>query len=81
MRSLDCDIYYLKSTRGKKTPDYLLTHKGKNIAVEIGGKRKGREQFKGFTPDKKIIAADTETMDDIRKPLLLFGFLEIKPCQ
>ena len=76
MISLNRDIYYLKSTRGKKTPDYLLTHKGKNIAIEIGGKRKGREQFKGFTPDKKIIAVDTEIMDNTRKPLFLFGFLE-----
>ena len=76
MISLNRDIYYLKSTRGKKTPDYLLTHKGKNIAIEIGGKRTGREQFKGFTPDKKIIAVDTEIMDNTRKPLFLFGFLE-----
>ncbi len=76
MRSLNQEIYYLKSTRGKKTPDYLLTHKGKSIAVEIGGKGKGREQFKGFTPDKKIIAADADIMDDTRRPLFIFGFLE-----
>ena len=48
----------------------------KNIAVEIGGKGKGREQFKGFTPDKKIIAVDTDTTDGIRRPLFIFGFLE-----
>ena len=75
MLSRDGDIYYLKSTRGKKTPDYLLTVNGKNIAVEIGGKGKGREQFKGFTPDEKIIAADADIMDGIKRPLFLFGLL------
>lgn len=78
MRSLDMDVSYLKSTRGKKTPDYLLSHQGKNIVIEIGGKGKGREQFKGITPDKKIIAADADMTDDLRRPLFLFGFLNVK---
>lgn len=75
MRSLDQDVHYLKSTRGQKTPDYVISHKGKNIVIEIGGKGKGRGQFKGFTMEQKIIAADTDNMDNIRRPLFLFGFL------
>ncbi|HMB01136.1 MAG TPA: hypothetical protein VKS21_09135 [Spirochaetota bacterium] len=38
--------FYLKSTRSKKTPDYLVENK--TWIIEIGGKAKGREQFKGI---------------------------------
>ena len=75
MRSLGQDVHYLKSTRGRKTPDYTISYKGKDIVIEVGGKKKGREQFKGFTFDRKIIAVDADNMDDIRRPLFLFGFL------
>ncbi|MCA9408981.1 MAG: ATP-binding protein [Candidatus Omnitrophica bacterium] len=78
MRSLGKEIYYLKSTRGQKTPDYLLTHQQKNVVVEVGGKGKGRQQFKGIVPDQKIIAADAVTFDELRRPLFLFGFLSDK---
>ena len=41
--------------RGAKTPDYYIQYKDENIVVEVGGKSKGREQFKGITEKKKII--------------------------
>ncbi|MCK5083251.1 MAG: ATP-binding protein, partial [Candidatus Omnitrophica bacterium] len=44
LRSLDIDFYYLKSTRGAKTPDYLIPMDGEDIIAEVGGKGKGREQ-------------------------------------
>lgn len=75
MRSVDQEIHYLKSTRGRKTPDYIIPHRNKDVVVEIGGKRKGREQFKGIVVEKKIIASDADIMDEIRRPLFLFGFL------
>ena len=54
MRSLDIDFYYLKSTRGAKTPDYLVPFNNGDIIIEIGGKKKGREQFKGIQTKKSL---------------------------
>ncbi len=66
------EFYYLKTTRGKKTPDYLVD----NTVVEIGGKAKGRSQFKGFTANKKLILTHPGAIDKLRRPLFLVGFLE-----
>ena len=51
---------YLKTNRGQKTPDFLV--EGKDIdgsdssfIFEVGGKGKGRSQFKGIEYDKKIV--------------------------
>ena len=43
--------------------------------VEIGGKGKGIQQFKGIDMDKSIILNDGERLDGIRRPLFLVGFL------
>jgi uncharacterized protein len=66
---------YLKSTRGAKTPDYLIQNGDERIVVEVGGKGKGREQFKGVKDKKQIIFSHSDRMDNIRRPLLLAGFL------
>ncbi len=63
---------YLKSTRGEKTPDYLLN----GVVCEIGGATKGRRQFKGFTAKKKIIFTQPGTLDDSRRPLFFAGMLK-----
>ncbi|MDA3951642.1 MAG: AAA family ATPase [Spirochaeta sp.] len=55
MRQHGVEIDYLKSTRGAKTPDYILSCDGVETVVEIGGKRKGRTQFKDVTYDRKIV--------------------------
>jgi hypothetical protein len=47
------EFYYLKSTRGSKTPDFLVKQDTGDIVIEIGGK--GREQFKGIKFQKKLI--------------------------
>ncbi len=51
---------YLKTNRGQKTPDFLV--EGKDIdgsdssfIFEVGGKGKGRSQFKGIEYDRKIV--------------------------
>lgn len=67
--------YYLKSTRGKKTPDYVLSYKDENIIIEIGGKGKGREQFKGFQADKKMILSHPSKLDALHRPLYLAGMI------
>lgn len=50
---------------------------GKKIVFEIGGKGKGREQFKGVKVDRKVIFAHTDDLDggSGRRPLFLLGML------
>lgn len=69
------EFYYLKSTRGTKTPDFLVKQDSGNIVVEIGGKGKGREQFKGVTVQKKLILSHSNIIDGIKRPLFLLGFI------
>src|SRR3989338_4733573 len=73
-RALGKEIFYLKSMRGQKTPEYLIRDR-KDIVFEVGGKGKGRSQFKGVDVQKKIIFADGYDMTDIRRPLFLAGML------
>ena len=74
------DIYYLKSTRGQKTPDYILSGQ-ESLVLEIGGKSKGRGQFKGFKAERKIILSDGYESEGIRRPLFLLGLLEKTPTR
>ncbi len=72
-------IYYLKSPKGKKRPDYLIEWKGNNIVVEIGGKGKGFSQFKGITEDyKKIVFKDNYSGNKKGEyfPLYIMGLLK-----
>ncbi len=69
-------INYLKTNKGKKTPDYLIDDNGNNYIIEVGGKGKGIKQFKGIEMDKSIIFADGEKLDGIKRPLFLAGFLK-----
>lgn len=66
---------YLKSTRGAKIPDYLVEWDGLRIAVEIGGRGKGREQFKGIQADRKIVCAHLDAPENGRIPIFLLGLL------
>ena len=45
------------------------------LVVEVGGKGKGREQFKGINVDRKLVFAHTDVPDGRRLPLFLAGFL------
>ena len=65
---------YLKSTRGAKTPDYLVQSDTKSYVIEIGGPGKGREQFKGFDGKKNLILAHGNETTGIKRPLFLIGF-------
>ena len=73
-RSFGKEVFYLKSMRGQKTPDYLIRD-FEDIIFEVGGKGKGRSQFKGVDIKRKIIFADGYDMTDIRRPLFLAGML------
>ena len=62
---------YLKSNRGRKTPDYLID----DLVVEVGGRGKGRTQFKGFKTKKTILAVSPGVYSESKVPLIAFGFL------
>ena len=74
MRQAGQSFHYLKSTRGTKTPDFLIDGQEK-LVIEVGGKGKGREQFKGISVDRKLIVAHISTPNDRQVPLHLLGFL------
>ena len=75
MRQAGHSLSYLKSTQGQKTPDFLLEHKNRKLVFEIGGKGKGRRQFKGVQTDRKIILAENAAFSKDKLPLHLMGFM------
>jgi predicted AAA+ superfamily ATPase len=75
MVSLGKEIYYLKSTRGGKTPDYMVCDDNKRLIIEIGGKGKGRGQFKGIDEKKKLILTPSVETTGIKRPLFLIGLI------
>ena len=66
---------YLKSIRGSKTPDYLVEDGKKKTIIEVGGKGKGRQQFKGISGTKQVVFYHGDIPQGIKKPLFLLGFL------
>jgi hypothetical protein len=77
-RAAGLNVHYLKSKRGEKTPDYALGDEDP-VVFEIGGKRKGCSQFKGFETKRKIILSDSFETEGIRRPLFLFGLISKQP--
>jgi hypothetical protein len=69
------EFSYLKSTRGTKTPDFLVEIEGSEMIMEVGGKGKGRRQFKGIDMEKALILSHDASTDGIRRPLFLLGYL------
>jgi hypothetical protein len=69
------DFAYLKSTRGRKTPDYLIRGTADGLVIEVGGRGKGRRQFKGVDVARKVVLADAPAPKARRVPLFLAGFL------
>ena len=74
-------FHYLKTKRGAKTPDFLVEHGNEKVVIEIGGKGKGREQFKGIKVEQKLILAHHPEGKGNTKPLSLLGFLHLNPEQ
>ncbi len=72
LRILDYPCEYLKSNRGAKTPDYVVG----NTAFEIGGASKKASQLKGWEGKQRLLLVEPGTVDAVRRPLLLTGFLE-----
>jgi predicted AAA+ superfamily ATPase len=75
MKQAGIRFKYLKSTRGAKTPDYLIEDASGKLVIEIGGPSKGRQQFKGINIDRKIVFAHSPLPQKGRLPLFLLGYL------
>ena len=75
LRQAGIEISYLKSTRGEKTPDYLVAGGPDKLVVEMGGPGKGRQQFKGIEIDRKLVFAHTDAPTTSTIPLFLIGYL------
>jgi uncharacterized protein len=69
-------FHYLKSTRGEKTPDFLIEHKAEKLVIEIGGSSKSFKQFKGISSEfRRLVFADNPKNQN-QLPLILLGFLK-----
>ena len=75
LRANGINPYYLKSTRGAKTPDFIIPFRKGEIIVEVGGKGKGREQFKGINKTEKMILVHSDNSQGIKYPLFMLGFV------
>ncbi len=75
LKAAGIEFYYLKSRRGKKTPDFLINHNNKEFVIEVGGRGKGRAQFKGIEIKNKLILTYPSVTGKNKAPLFLAGFL------
>ncbi len=70
------NLFYLKSPRGGKTPDFFIKENNEKFVVEVGGKGKGRSQFKDFKGYNKVAFVHGDIFNDkFKKPLFLLGYL------
>ena len=68
---------YAKTTRGGKTPDFIMDLDGSATVIEVGGRGKGRSQFKGVEYERKVVLFDGENggiRPAARVPLFYIGF-------
>jgi predicted AAA+ superfamily ATPase len=75
LRQQGLEPAYVKGTRGEKIPDFLLNLNGKRVVFEVGGKGKGRTQFKGITPELTRVVSEGGEWNRQRIPLHLFACL------
>ena len=75
MNMANIPFHYLKSTTGRKTPDFWLSTESGDWVVEIGGPGKGRSQFKGMRVERKMVLAHDAASRRNAKPLFMAGYL------
>jgi predicted AAA+ superfamily ATPase len=77
VKFLGQECFYLKTNRGKKTPDFVMPQMTGNLVIEVGGKGKGHTQFKGMKAEEKIIFAHGLEANGLRRPLFLLGLVDL----
>lgn len=75
MSMADVPLHYLKSTTGRKTPDFWIVTESGAWVVEIGGRGKGRTQFKGVRVERKMVLAHGADARRGAIPLFMAGYL------
>ena len=55
MEQHNTSFQYAKSTRGAKTPDFVVILNDRPVVIEVGGRGKGRSRFKGLEYDRKVV--------------------------
>ncbi len=75
LKGLGIRLKYLKTKRGRKTPDFYLKWQGKEYVIEVGGKSKGRNQFKGIEVKNKVLALYPFSSQKSAVPLYVLGML------
>ncbi len=75
MGMADLPFHYLKSTTGRKTPDFMVTMESGDWVVEIGGPGKGRTQFKGIEVKRKMVLAHDADARRGARQLFMAGYL------
>ena len=74
MRQRGVEFWYLKTTRGAKTPDFVLGSADlERTVIEIGGRGKKAAQFKDFTTRQRFIFTHSDDDEDLRRPLFMLG--------
>ncbi len=77
MHQHEAPFHYAKTTRGGKTPDYVVDLDGHPAVIEVGGRGKGRSQFKEVEYERKVILFDGDIggmRPGERVPLFYIGF-------
>ena len=75
MSMADIQFRYLKSTTGRKTPDFWMSTDSGDWVVEIGGPGKGRTQFKGVRVERKMVLAHDADTRRGSMPLFMAGYI------
>jgi predicted AAA+ superfamily ATPase len=69
-------ISYIKNSRGKKLPDYVVELNQKKILIEIGGSSKGMAQFRDEDSSlERFVLRDGAPYDAQHRPLTALGLL------
>lgn len=80
MRYRGVSFSYLKTMRGRKTPDFAVEIPSSTaddalarVVIEIGGKGKGIVQFKDYQADRRFVFSHSDACDGLRRPLFMLG--------
>ncbi len=77
MAAAGIPYFYLKSTRGAKTPNFLVSLRSGEVVVEIKGKGRGIRRFKGIKAEKRAVFSRSggKEAKGLQRPLFLLGML------
>jgi hypothetical protein len=76
LKQTSAPLFYIKNSRGKKLPDYVIEHDGKKVIIEIGGSSKGTRQLREEDSSiERFVFKDGPPYDLQHRPLSALGLL------